>query len=268
MDIDFRLALRPQLFQPADIFKGALRRVGFLIAGRKRVQIFGGKPISRAAVTLEDALLEGIGPGVDDAFDPSLKLRLGRIGKLCVRAPDHDVRAHHGAFGIVRRARLEAPAERVFEHLYDGNTDIGIEAFARHIDECRYEALELVAADENARAGREIELQHFIRDLRELLRRNLEQLVAREGLQHIQQRAFGMAALRVAGAAQHLAGLLPKDRDVERGVIVGAGGKQPRKPQVARDRSACPVKLDGGDVHMHPAVHRGLVVALCNDDGR
>ena len=73
-------------------------------------------------------------------------------------------------------------------------------AVARHIDEHRDEAIEAVAPREHAHARPLVELQDRQGEVVEHVLVDLEQLVARIGLQHVDQRLAGMSVRNEAGA--------------------------------------------------------------------
>ena len=63
---------------------------------------------------------------------------------------------------------LQAAAKCRLKHFQNGDADIGVVALAGHVNEGRYEALELVAADENARPRRQICFHDLAGNLGEL----------------------------------------------------------------------------------------------------
>ncbi len=137
---------------------------------------------------------------------------------------------------------------------------------ARSVDQDGDEAPELVAADENPWPWREMELENFLGDACKLVWRDLENLVAREALQNVEQRATGMAFRREARAAQHFRDLLTEKGRLPCGKIISGRGKKPCDEETACYIAARAMKLDADRVHVDAAVYGGLAVRLENND--
>ncbi len=181
-----------ELFKAQNILQGALRLVGFLISGREGVQIFPDKLVSRVAIPFQNAVAKLVGPGRHDPLDLPFEIRFSRISKLSHLAPEHEVDAHHRTFREEGRRRLQAPIEDLLEHLLECEAHLRVVMLAWSVDENRDKTPELVAPDEDARPWREIDFENFLGDARELVRRYLEKLVARESLKNVQQGSAGM----------------------------------------------------------------------------
>ena len=87
-------------------------------------------------------------------------------------------------------------AERLAQDLADPHAVGGVEAVAREEDQARDEALVAVAAQEQPHALALAEVEDAARDLVELVRAHLEQLVAREGVDDLGERLVVVAAGR------------------------------------------------------------------------
>src|SRR5262249_27002868 len=265
-DIDIRAAVGPELFKALNVLQGSRRRIGFLISSWKRIEILGRDLITGFAIMLEDRLTQTIVPSPDDPFNRPLQIVFRRIFEAAFAAPNDDVDANHGTFGKERREGFEAPAKRFLKNFDNLDTDLGVVALARYIDEGRYEAFEPVAPDKHSRPWREARLQNSVRNPDELLCGHLEQLIARKCLKHIQKRALRETARWIARSAQDFSRLLAKQWDAEGRKIVCARRKQPRNTQLPGDLASLAMKLDSDDIHMRPAVDRRLVISFCDND--
>jgi hypothetical protein len=116
-----------------------------------------------------------------------------------------------------RRGRGEALAKR------------RVIALARHIDEAGDEAFERVAADEQRDTLSFPKIEDADDCLKELVFIGLEQLVARQGVQNVQQRLAVMACRRQPGALDDVANLEAQQRDRVRTAAIGVRGEQPEK---------------------------------------
>ena len=98
----------------------------------------------------------------------------------------------------------------------DRGPHVAVVALARHIDEDRDEAVETVAPRQHAHARPFVELQDREREMIERVLVDLEQLVARIGLEHVDQRLAGMARRIEAGAADDAVDLAAQIRNAAR----------------------------------------------------
>ena len=105
-----------------------------------------------------------------------------------------------GPSGKERIERARRGLEGVGQIVADLRAHVAVVALARHVDEHRHEAVEAVAPRQHAHARPLVELQDRQRELVERVLVDLEQLVARIVLQHVDQRLAGMAVRIEAGA--------------------------------------------------------------------
>ena len=129
-------------------------------------------------------------------------------------------------------------------------------AVTREIDEARHEAPELVAAHEQAEPAPIAEAHHAEREHGEAIGREPEHLVARDRLQHVDQRAPPVAQRRVAGAGDHRLRLPAHDGERVGGLAVDGGGVQPEEALLAHDRAVGVEPFHAHEVEGHGPVHR------------
>src|SRR6185437_9744677 len=102
-----------------------------------------------------------------------------------------------------RRETVDLRAESQFEDRGEVLAQRRAVMLTRHIDEARDEALERVAARKERDALAILQAEDAERDVVELILGNLEQLVARIGLEDMRQRLAVMAVRIEAAAPQH-----------------------------------------------------------------
>src|SRR5207244_763232 len=133
---------------------------------------------------------------------------------------------------------------------------------ARHIDEAGDKALERVAPDEQRDALAFLQVEDADRDLEQFLFADLEQFVAREGVENVQQRLAVMAVWRQTGAPYRVLDLEPQQRDRPRAAAVGERGEQPGKQPDANDLAIPAKAADADRVHQRVTMNRGAPVGL------
>jgi uncharacterized peroxidase-related enzyme len=159
----------------------------------------------------------------------------------------------------------EAPLEDRLQVVADVLPHARIVAVARHEDDHRDEAVEAVDAHQGAHARTFAERQHGHRVLSQQRRVDLEQLVARIGFQHVDQRLAGMIALVEAGRRDDGVGLGTQVGDVEHGAGVGRRGEQADDAQFARQPALGVEGLDADVVEIGAAVHQRSGIGLGDD---
>src|SRR5206468_2640162 len=85
----------------------------------------------------------------------------------------------------------------------------------------------------------------------------LEELVARIGLQHVDQRLVGVTALRQSGARDDVCDLLPQQRNLERIGAVRHRREQAEETMLAEDIALHIEALDTNVIEVSWAVHGG-----------
>ena len=137
-------------------------------------------------------LAQRVLPGADDVADRRLDRRLLDLRRLAAGAADDEMDARQPAF---REGRIEGREPALEDGLQIGADLLAhdrIVAVARHEDEDRDEAVELVDAEERPTRGRSTSARIASACLRSSRHGDLEQLVARIGFQHVDQRLAGM----------------------------------------------------------------------------
>ena len=140
--------------------------------------------------------------------------------------------------------------------------------FTRHEDETGGEALELVGPDEQANARAFPEMQNPGSDPVELVCGNLEQLVARIGLEDVLQRLAGVAGPLEARKLHDLLELAAQVGNIARALAVRHRGEQADKAALADDAALRIETLDTDIVHVDGAMHGGPYARLGHDHRR
>ncbi len=119
-----------------------------------------------------------------------------------VAAVDDVVHAREQRLGELQRPVDVGPAECLDQDPPDALAVLGVEAIARDADQARDEAVERVAADEQPHALALAEAEDPHRHVEQLVGLDLEQRVARVGLEDLEQRLGVMAVRRESGPLQ------------------------------------------------------------------
>ena len=256
IELDAERALPRQALDDAHVGNRAGRRIDFAVVDRERVAVAGGQRVAAFAVVRgSDRRLEPVPPAAHDPFNRALEALAIRIGGLAGVALDDEMHAHQRAFG---EERVEGAHAALIGHgqiVADLSPDAAVIALARDIDEHRHEAVEAVAPRQHAHARPLVELQDRERNLIKRLVVDLEQLVARIGLQHVDQRLAGMALRVEAGAADDVIDLAPQIGNGAGRAGVGGRGEQTAKSVLADQLAGGVEALDADIVELHAAVH-------------
>ena len=138
-------------------------------------------------------------------------------------------------------------------------------AVARHEDEDRDEAVELVGAHQRPHPRPLDQAENGCGVLPQGRHRHLEQFVARIAFQHVDQRLAGMVVPVEAGLGDDGLGLRPQIRDLHHRARVGGRGEQADDAQFAGQRALGGVGLDADVIEIDAAVHQRLGVGLGDD---
>ena len=117
------------------------------------------------------------------------------------------------------------------------HADVAVVAVARHEDDDRDEAVELVAPRKDAHARPLLERQDGGGEVVERVLVDLEELVARIGLEHVEERLAGMARRVVAGAGKHVRRLAAEIGNGAHRARIGGRGEQADHAQLAGERA-------------------------------
>ncbi len=138
-------------------------------------------------------------------------------------------------------------AELFLEDRGEALADVGVVAVAGQVDQNRDVAAVRVAADEHPQLPPLPGVHDRLGDRGQLVDGRVEELVARVGLEGVHQRLAGVAARVEPDPAQHLGGLLPKQRDPGERLGVRSAREQAEEPALA-DHLAVLVELLHADV--------------------
>ncbi len=155
-----------------------------------------------------------------------------------------------------------AAVERLQQDRLELATQFGGVVLARHVDQARDEPLERVAPDEQAEALALAELQDAVRDLVQLVGRDLEQLVARISLEDVLQRLAEVTGGRESRTFQHLALLAAQQRNLGHARAVRRRREEPEEAVFADRLPVRPVALHADVVDVAGPVHGRPVVGL------
>ena len=196
----------------ADVVDRLQRRIGLAIAVGERVAIaLQQRAGAGRFVGLGKRLDQPIGPGAHDRADLLFQGRAVGIGRRAGLAADDEMHAGQRRIVDVRIVGADVALEHLGEIFADLRAHLPAVALARHIDQHRDEAVEAVAPRQHAHPRALLELQDAQREMIERVLVDLEQLVARIGLQHVDQRLAGMRLRIEAGAGQHGVDLAAQD---------------------------------------------------------
>ncbi|MEY9488253.1 hypothetical protein RKD26_004047 [Streptomyces calvus] len=259
--------LLAQLFEAAQVGDGAARGVVGLVAlgegAGVAAQQLGGALLAELGV---QSLGEAVGPGAGGLDEPGLDALLVGVGQLgqfgALRDADHEVQPGEDRLGVPGGEVDAGAAEFLLEDVDDPQPDTGGVAVARQVDEGRVVAPVLVLAQVEPQPAALLEVEHRGDDGLELADRGLEQLVARVGLQDLEQVAAVVAVRREAGALQDLLDLAPDHRHPAHGLGVGGGREQAEEAPLTDDVAVRVELLDADVVQVRRPVHGGPAVGL------
>ena len=259
-------------------------RLSFSSASRSSDRFAGGKgaaialgELSRApryprhafglAIMGAHRFLEKIVPGLDRLFDLMFQGVDIDIGAGAFIAPDDVMNAHQRAFIDHRRRGRHAAVQGPGENgVNTGPAFLG-DAAQRRVEQRRDEAVETVETQEQFDLGPAAQFQNPHRGGEQLVLRNLEQFVAREGVENMRQRLGVMTGRRQPGAGGHRGDFLAQQGNGAGRQAVGAGGEQADKAMLADEIAVGPENLDPDIIHMGPAMHETLRDGFGDDQG-
>ena len=215
---DVERARLRQAFENIDIGDRGSRREVVAISGGEGL-VIAVQQRHRPLLVLagKQQVAEIVAPCPRQRRDAGFEVRLRAHRRLADIAPDDEVDAgQRHRFGKRRIVCRQPSLERVGEIGPDALPHGAVVAVAGHENEHRDVAVELVRPDQRAHARTLLERQDFQREGQQQIVIDLEQFVARIGLQHIDQRLAGVSAGIVAGAHQRAFDLPPQERDRQR----------------------------------------------------
>ncbi len=266
VEADRELLVRREPLDSPDVHDRRARKPVLAVADRKRIAVAA---VQRGAVLLselvEQCFAQVVGPRAGRLHDP--RLDRGRVvgGQPARPHPHREVDAHEHR---LRQAQLEVDAlgvERLGQDLLDALPVARVEAVAREEHEAGDVALEGVAADEHPHALALPEREDAHGELEQLVRGNLEELVARVGVEDLQQRLLRVAGGRERGARDDRLDLAPDDRDLACDRAVRGCRVEPEEAALAHDLARGPEALDADVVQVAGTVHGRTAVGLRED---
>src|SRR6185312_1577527 len=159
---------------------------------------------------------------------------------------------------------VDRTGKRRFENGAKALAQRGVVAVARNVDETGDEALEGVAADEECDALAFLEIDDAERRRLQLVLANLEELVARIGLEDVQQRLAVMALRAEARALQHMLDFPAQQRDLARAAVIGERGEEAGEDALAGGLAVLIEELDADRIHRHRSMHHRAAVRLAD----
>ena len=201
--------------------------------------------------------MQVVGPGAAHPLQASLQVRDVPARRAPCVDVDDEVEPGQHRFRQTHRELGVGAAQRLLQDPLDHQPAGGGEPVPRHEHDAGVEAPEPVRVHEQPDPLPLLQVEDPHRGLEQLAGRDLEEQLAREGVDDVLQGLGGVAVLRVAGAAEHRGGLAPQQGDVARHAVVGGGGVEAEEPAHPAD-VALGVELPDPDVvEVTRAVHGG-----------
>ncbi len=256
-------ALLGQAQQVLHVDHRGMRGEALAIAGR---EAFREVRQHRGALRLAEAFHHEAGvfvlPGAAGLDDFTLE-QLGIDGLLVLRVDAQDVlHARQHRFGEVGPELAVAGLQALHEDLLDLHPGFGGVDVARHVGQAIGETAVGVLAQEQAQLVALLDLHDGDGGVEQLVHRGLEQVVARQHLQHLGQFLAQVRAVLEARAAFHFADLATDEGNLPHALAVHRGGVEPHETAFL-EHPAIGVELaDRDEIRVgrtvHAARHRGL----------
>src|SRR5205823_9659020 len=144
--------------------------------------------------------------------------------------------------------------------------EVGGVAVARYEDVAGDEALEDVLAGEESHAVALLQKKNAARDLEELLIGDLKELVAREGLQDVDEGLAVVAARIEPGALDGALRFQAQHRDLAHAAAVRGRGKEAEEAVLADQVPVLVIALDADAIERHGTVDQTAAGRLGDDD--
>jgi hypothetical protein len=266
MEVDGNRHLRPESLDTGDVARRSLGREGRCIPGRERRAILGEQRLGLRALC-RDRLDQAVVPGADGIRDALLQLRCVGMRGRAVATADDELHAHQRTVGKVGVECGNAALVRLRQQSPNALAHSRCIPVARHVDEHCHEPIEAVDAGEHAHAWPELEVENAFRPLPQVVGLNLEQLVARERLQHVEQRLAVVACGRIAAQVDDRRHLVTEQRDLARRGGVCLRREEPNEAHLTVGIAKRAPGLDAHAVHVDPPVHAALDARLGDKQG-
>ncbi len=247
---------------PVEISNRLSRRGVLLISGRKDFQAAQPSAALDFAGNRGNGFLDPVGPGAarfgETPFEGRHIDRRHRAARR--RHQELDARQHRlvQMGGGIRHGS----GEGLFQDFGEVLPQPAVVPLARNVDEAGDEAFERIAVHEQRDALALLQIENTNRRVEQILFADLEQEVAREGVEDVQQRLAVMAVGSQAGAGNRALHLLPQQRDRARRAVIGERGKQPGEEAEPDDLAIRAETADTDRVHQRVAMDGGAAVGL------
>ena len=204
-------------------------------------------------------------PAAQRRSQPRLDLFRAK-GRHRPRHGPHDhVQARERVVAELREIRLAGAVERRFESLRHQFAQTRSVALARHEDEARDRPLEGVAPREQAHPRARVQVENAEARFEKRVFVVLEQLAARQRLEHVQEGTVVVALGGKTGTLANGGDLAPQQRHLGRRAVVGARREQAEEAVDADDVAGAVVALHLDRIHRNRPVHRRSPRALGHD---
>ncbi len=189
------------------------------------------------AVRLDQRRAKVVVPVADDPVQAALEdLGVGQgsaVGRVGV---DHQLEPGQGGIADLGGVPTAGPSVGLHQDLLDLETDVGVVAVSGHEDQAHQEAPVVVSAQEQADLSTIAQVEHLERHSFDVVDIALEELVARVGLQDVEEAAAVVAPGRELHPFEHTGHPASHHRDVEHPAGVDRRGEQADEPTLARHR--------------------------------
>ena len=251
-----------------DVERGLAGGERLRVAGRKRGPVLAPEQIAALlAEPLVQLVAEILFPGPRHGAEKLLQLLAGRVRPFRLLGGDDVLDSRERHVPDVNEGHRYVAVERPGDRLPDALGEPGAVPLRRDVDQARDVAPERIAPREDADSRTLVNLEDADGRVVKPSFRDLEQLVAREGVEDVDER---LPVVARSGEARHLdrpPDLAPEEGDPRRGLVVGGGGEKTDEPALSDDLARPVEGLDPDVVHVDGAMHGGADVGLGEDDG-
>ena len=193
---------------------------------------------------LDQGITKIVAPGPNRLLEADLELGGVGLHRRLRIAPQDVVDANEHRLRDVRTPVHPSRAEGIRQDRADSLAVLGVEAVAGNEHETGEETVVGVAPDEQLQPLTLAEAEDPHRSLEQLVGRDLEQRVARIGVDDPGQRLRVMAVGRERSAGEHALDLLADERNLMRALVIGGDRVETEESALADDLAVGPERLD------------------------
>ena len=233
-----------------------LRRCGLRLVGDRKL-LQPAQPAARLAFAkgLGGRLLDAVGPAAAGLREPCFQRHDIDRGHLAARRRDDKLQLRQRRIVDMDVMARQRPGERLGEDRGETLAQRGVVALARDVDDARDKALERVAPDKQREALALLQIEDADRGVVKRVDPGLEQLVAREGVEDVDQRLAVMAGRRQAAPGDDLPDFLPQQRHIARIAAISRRGEEADEQRQAGNLAVAAETAHADRVHRHTAMH-------------